>query len=124
MLEPLPERLCARPYSPGLLGWRLASLGPALWTRKTDFCVAVGGMLALRRRDPGGRVADGVLPSCDAGRWRDDLGVGHGVDISAHHANLVVFFVEVMQQDVTQGDHADQMAFMADRKVPKAVAAH
>ncbi len=29
-----------------------SSLGPALWTRKTDFCVAVGGMVGLRPARP------------------------------------------------------------------------
>ena len=30
------------------------------------------------------------------------LGVGHGVDVGAHHPNLIVFFVQVVQQDVAQ----------------------
>ena len=42
------------------------------------------------------------------------LSVRDGVDVGTHHANFVVFLVQVMQQNVPQRDDANQLSFMAN----------
>src|SRR5579872_1431985 len=52
------------------------------------------------------------------------LSVGHGVNVGAHHPDFVVLFVEILEEDVAQGDDADQAPLMADREMTKIVTAH
>ena len=46
------------------------------------------------------------------------------MDVSAHHPDLVIFLVEVVQKDIAQGDHAHELALMAYGEMPEAVAPH
>src|SRR3974390_3513657 len=53
-----------------------------------------------------------------------DLRVGHRVDVGTHHAYFVIFLIQIMQQDVPERHHADQVSFVADREVAETVAPH
>jgi hypothetical protein len=91
----------------------------------------------LSRVNPA-RMADSVMEGHGVCRNRDStrrgvwagcalyplLCVRDGVDVGAHHAHLIVLLAQIVQQDVTQGHHADQMSIQADGHVTEAVPPH
>ena len=50
--------------------------------------------------------------------------VGGRMEVGTHHAHFIVLGVQVMQQDVPQGNYADQLFARAYRQVAKAVPPH
>jgi len=70
------------------------------------------------------RAIPRTMPDCSPGFDALALGVGHGVDIGAHHPDLIVFFIQVVQQNVPQLDDSDQLPLMTDWQVPESVPSH
>jgi len=46
------------------------------------------------------------------------------VQVGSHHANLIVFLVQIMEKDVAQRHHAPQFSALADQQVAEPVAPH
>src|SRR5690349_4621463 len=76
------------------------------WKREAKRAVA-GELRAIPR----------TMPDCSPGFDALALGVGHGVDVGAHHPDLIVFFIQVVQQNVPQRDDSDQLPLMTDWQV-------
>ena len=75
--------------------------------------------LGTKTRYPGSRIAGTRSP----GRAKQ-LCVGHGVDVGTHHAHFIILLVQIVEQDVAERYHANQVAFVANGQVTETVAPH